>query len=73
MKAQPSRSTAGTGTRSRYRIARQQAEAEENRVKELKEYCEKKGLDFDAENRKYLDKQAKKAARKAAKKAKAQK
>ncbi len=54
-------------------IAKQQIEAEENRVKELKEYCVKKGLDFDTENQKYLDKQAKKAARKAAKKAKAQK
>ena len=54
-------------------IAQQQKEAEENRVKELKEYCQKKGLDFDAENQKYLDKQAKKAARKAAKKAKANK
>ena len=51
-------------------IAQQQKEAEENRVKELKEYCEKKGLDFDTENRKYLDKKAKKDAKKAAKKAK---
>ena len=57
----------------RAEIAKQQAEAEENRVRELKEYCQKKGLDFDAENQKYLDKQAKKAARKAAKKAKANK
>ena len=51
-------------------IAQQQKEAEENRVKELKEYCEKKGLDFETENQKYLDKKAKKDARKAAKKAK---
>ena len=50
-------------------IAQQQIEAEENRVKELKEYCEKKGLDFETENRKYLDKKAKKDAKKAAKKA----
>ena len=51
-------------------IAQQQKEAEENRVKELKEYCEKKGLDFDTENQKYLDKKAKKDAKKAAKKTK---
>lgn len=57
----------------RAEIAKQQAEAEENRVRELKEYCQKKGLDFDAENQKYLDKQAKKAAKKAARKAKANK
>jgi len=55
----------------RAEIMKQQAEAEENRVKELKEKCQKKGLDFDAENRKYLDKKAKKDAKKAAKKAKA--
>lgn len=54
-------------------IAQQQAEAEENRVKELREYCEKKGLDFDTENQKYLDKKAKKDAKKAAKKAKLKK
>ena len=34
--------------------------AEENRISELKEYCAKKGLDFDTENAKYLAKQAKK-------------
>ncbi len=56
--------------RKKAEIARQQKEAEENRVRELKEYCEKKGLDFDTENRKYLDKKAKKDAKKAAKKAK---
>ncbi len=55
----------------RAEIAKQQQEAEENRVKELKAYCEKKGLDFDTENQKYLDKKAKKDAKKAAKKAKA--
>lgn len=40
---------------------------EENRIKDLKEYCAKKGLDFDKENAKYLAKQAKKAAKKAKK------
>ena len=54
----------------RAEIAKQQAEAEENRIKELREYCQKKGLDFDTENQKYLDKKAKKEAKKAAKKAK---
>ena len=54
----------------RAEIAKQQIEAEENRVKELKELCAKKGLDFDKENQKYLDKKAKKDAKKAAKKAK---
>ena len=54
----------------RAEIAKQQAEAEENRIKELREYCQKKGLDFDAENKKYLDKKAIKDAKKAAKKAK---
>ena len=38
--------------------------AEENRIKDLKETCAKKGLDFDKENQKYLDKLAKKAAKK---------
>ena len=51
-------------------IAKQQIEAEENRIKELKEKCEKKGLDFETENRKYLEEKAKKDAKKAAKKAK---
>ena len=54
----------------REEIKKQQAEAEENRIKELQEYCRKKGLDFNAENQKYLDKKAKKDAKKAAKKAK---
>lgn len=44
---------------------------EENRIADLKALCEKKGLDFEAENRKYLDKQAAKAAKAAAKAAKA--
>ncbi|MBQ1292169.1 MAG: MFS transporter [Lachnospiraceae bacterium] len=54
----------------RAEIAKQQAEAEENRIKELKEACAKKGLDFETENQKYLDKKAKKDAKKAARKAK---
>ena len=37
---------------------------EENRIADLKAKCAKKGLDFDAENAKYLEKQAKKAAKK---------
>lgn len=44
--------------------------AEEIRIKELKEKCAKKGLDFDKENQKVLDKRAKKAAKVAAKAAK---
>lgn len=48
-------------------------EAETNRVKELREKCAKRGLDFEAENKKYLDKQAAKDAKKAARKAKKQK
>lgn len=43
----------------------QKKEAEENRILELKEKCEKKGLDFATENQKYLDKKAKKAERRA--------
>ncbi len=48
-------------------------EAEENRIRELKEKCAKKGLDFDAEEAKYQSKLAAKKAKeeaKAAKKAK---
>lgn len=52
----------------RAEIAKQQEEAEANRVLELKAKCEKKGLDFDKENQKYLDKKAKKAAKKNKKK-----
>ena len=44
-----------------------EAEAEENRIADLKEHCRKKGLDFNAENAKYLAKQAKKQSKKAAK------
>ena len=43
------------GSRCRSAAAR---EMEEARVAELKELCLKKGLDFDAENQKYLEKQA---------------
>jgi GPH family glycoside/pentoside/hexuronide:cation symporter len=39
-------------------------EMEENRIADLKEHCRKKGLDFDVENQKYLEKMAKKQARK---------
>lgn len=54
----------------RAEIEKQQIEAEEIRIRELKETCAKKGLDFDTENQKYLDKKAKRDAKKAAKKAK---
>lgn len=37
---------------------------EENRIADLKAKCARKGLDFDTENAKYLEKQAKKAAKK---------
>lgn len=39
-------------------------ELEESRIAELKKKCAGKGLDFDAENRKYLDKLARKNAKK---------
>lgn len=48
--------------------AKQAQEAEENRIQELKAYCQKTGKNFDAENQKVLDKRAAKAAKKAAKK-----
>lgn len=57
----------------RREIEAQEREAEEIRIRELKEKCAKKGLDFDTENQKVLDKRAKKQAKanaKAAKKAK---
>ena len=50
-----------------------EAEHEENRIADLKERCQKKGLDFESENAKYLAKQAEKKAKaeaKAARKAK---
>ena len=54
----------------RREIAEQERVAEEIRVKELKEKCAKKGLDFDKENQKVLNARAAKAAKKAAKAAK---
>lgn len=50
------------------RRAREDAEriAEENRIADLEEKCAKKGLDFAAENAKYLAKAEKKAAKRAA-------
>lgn len=44
-----------------------EAEAEENRIADLKEHCRKKGLDFDTENAKYLAKVEAKKTKKAAK------
>ena len=53
---------------------REKAEAErifeENRVADLREKCEKKGLDFEVENKKYLDAKAVKDAKKALKESK---
>ncbi len=51
------------------RIEAEQAamEAEENRIADLKEYCQKKDLDFETENQKYLEKKAKKLAKRKAK------
>lgn len=48
------------------RREREQAEREreENRIHDLKEYCARKGLDFDTENRKYLEKKTKRATKK---------
>ena len=40
------------------------AEDERNRIADLKAKCAKKGLDFEVENQKYLDKQKKKKAKK---------
>ena len=48
----------------RIELVEQKAEAERNRIAELKARCEKKGLDFEAENKKYLDKLARRHARK---------
>ncbi|MCM1542780.1 MAG: MFS transporter [Blautia sp.] len=47
---------------------KQKAEAEENRIRELQEHCRKTGKNFEEENQKVLEKQAKKAAKKAKKK-----
>lgn len=38
-------------------------EAEENRIRDLKERCARKGLDFEAENEKYLKRKAEKERR----------
>ncbi len=54
----------------RREIEEQERIAEENRVKELREKCAKKGLDFDKENQKVLDKRAAKKAKAEAKAAK---
>ncbi len=57
--------------------AEQEKKAEEIRIKELKEKCEKKGLSFEAEEAKYqtqlAEKKAKEEAKKAAKEAKKKK
>lgn len=51
------------------RREREEAErmTEENRIAELRDYCAKKGLDFETENRKVLDKRAAQLAKKAGK------
>ena len=51
------------------RIERENSEREqeENRIRDLKERCQKKGLDFDTENEKYLKKLAEKKAKAEAK------
>ena len=54
----------------RLEAERDEREYEENRIKDLKARCEKKGLDFEAENAKYLAAKAKKEQKKAAKLAK---
>lgn len=50
----------------------EEKEFEENRIKDLKERCAKKGLDFETENQKYLVKKAEKEQKKQAKLAKKQ-
>lgn len=52
----------------RREIEEQERIAEDNRIRELKERCAKKGLDFETENKKVLEKRAAKAAKKKAKK-----
>lgn len=54
----------------RREIEAQEKEAEEIRIQELKAYCAKKGLDFDTENQKFLNKLAAKKAKAQAKAAK---
>ena len=53
--------------------AEQDRKAEENRIKELKEKCARKGLDFNAEEAKYQAKMAEKKAKEEAKTAKKKK
>ena len=45
----------------RQRMEQEEADrqAEEERIRELKERCEKNGLDFEEENRKYFEKMEK--------------
>jgi len=57
----------------RREIEAQKADVEANRIADLKEKCAKKGLDFDTENQKYLDKIAAKQAKAEKKAAKAKK
>ena len=52
---------------------REEAQREADRITDLREHCAKKGLDFDTENQKYLDKQAAKQRKAEEKKAKAKK
>ena len=52
----------------RLEIAEQERLAEETRIRELKERCARKGLDFETENNKVLSKRAKKEAQKAKRK-----
>ncbi len=47
----------------RREIEAQKADIEANRIADLKARCEKQGLDFEAENKKYLDKVAAKQAK----------
>ena len=54
-------------------LAEQEKKAEENRIKELKEKCAKKGLDFKTEEAKYQAKLAEKKAKEEAKAAKKKK
>lgn len=51
-------------------IEKQRREMEEIRIRELKEKCAKKGLDFEKENQKILDKRAAKERKKEKKKTK---
>lgn len=57
----------------RLEAEKSEREREENRIHDLKEYCARKGLDFDIENQKYLDKQAEKQRKAELKKSKVKK